>query len=70
MTRAKTKKMDLRRELKHLYNPSAMEVSVVDVPWMSFLMVDGEGDPNTSELYAQAVEALYAVSYALRFMVK
>jgi hypothetical protein len=37
---------------------------------MSFLMVDGEGDPNTSELYAQAVEALYAVSYALRFMVK
>jgi hypothetical protein len=70
MTRAKAKKVDLHKELKHLYNPSAKDVSVVDVPRMSFLMVDGEGDPNTSELYAQAVEALYAVSYALRFMVK
>ena len=56
MTRAKTKKVDLRKELKHLYNPSAKEVSVVDVPEMSFLMVDGEGDPNTSEWYGQAVE--------------
>lgn len=47
MTRAKTKKVDLRKELKHLYNPSAKEVFVVDVPEMSFLMVDGEGNPNT-----------------------
>jgi hypothetical protein len=70
MTRVKTKKVDLRKELKHLYNPSAMEVSVVDVPEMNFLMVDGEGDPNTSERYGQAVEAVYAVSYALKFMVK
>jgi hypothetical protein len=63
-------KVDLRKELKHLYKPSAKEVTVVDVPEMSFLMVDGEGDPNTSEWYGQAVEALYAVSYALKFMVK
>jgi hypothetical protein len=63
-------KVDLRTELKHLYKPSAKEVTVVDVPEMSFLMVDGEGDPNTSEWYGQAVEALYAVSYALKFMVK
>jgi len=70
MTRAKTNKVDLRKELRHLYNPSAKEVSVVDVPEMSFLMVDGEGNPNTSEWYGQAVEALYAVSYALKFMMK
>lgn len=70
MTRAKTKKVDLRKEPKHLYNPSVKEVSVVDVPEMSFLMVDGEGDPNTSERYGQAVEALYAVSYALKVMLK
>lgn len=63
-------KVDLKRELKHLYNPSAKEVSVVDVPKMNFLMVDGEGDPNVSEAYGRAVEALYAVSYALKFMVK
>jgi hypothetical protein len=70
MTRAEAKKVDLRKELKQLYNPSAKEVSVVDVPEMSFLMVDGEGDPNTSEWYGQSVEALYAVSYVLKFMVK
>jgi hypothetical protein len=70
VTEPKAKKVDLRKELKHLYNPSAKEVSVVDVPEMNFLMVDGEGNPNTSEWYGQAVEALYAVSYALKFMVK
>lgn len=45
--------------MKLLYNPSAKEVTVVDVPTMSFLMIDGEGDPNTSEQYKAAVEALF-----------
>ncbi|MFB0551290.1 MAG: GyrI-like domain-containing protein, partial [Nitrososphaeria archaeon] len=42
----------------------------VDVPEMNFLMVDGKGDPNTSQEYKDAIEALYPVSYALKFMVK
>jgi hypothetical protein len=33
-------------------------------------MIDGEGDPNTSQQYAQAVEALFSVSYTVKFMVK
>lgn len=64
------RKVDLKKELKHLYDPSAKEVSVVDVPRMNFLMIDGEGDPNTSPEYADALEALYAVSYALKFKIK
>lgn len=64
------KKVDPRKDLKHLYHPSANEVSIVDVPEMAFLSVDGQGEPNTSEWYGQAVEALYAVSYARKFMVK
>jgi hypothetical protein len=63
-------KTDLKRELRHLYHPSAKEVAQVDVPAFRFLMVDGEGDPNTSPAYAQAVEALFSVSYTARFMVK
>jgi hypothetical protein len=63
-------KVDLKKELKHLYNPSAKKIGVVDVPEMNFLMIDGEGDPNTSEEYREALEALYAVSYALKFMLK
>jgi len=63
-------KVDLKKELKHLYQPSAKEVVQVEVPPMNYLMVDGEGDPNTSQTYADAVEVLFMVSYAVKFMVK
>ena len=62
--------VDLKKELKHLYQPSAKEVSEVEVPAMNFLMIDGEGNPNSSQAYAEAVEALFAVSYAIKFMAK
>jgi hypothetical protein len=42
----------------------------VDVPPMNFLMLDGTGDPNTSEAYRQAIEALYGLSYTLKFASK
>ena len=63
-------KIDLKKELKHLYQPTAKEVAVVDVPEMNFLMIDGAGDPNTSQEYQDAIEALYAVAYTLKYMVK
>jgi hypothetical protein len=63
-------KIDFKKELKHLYRPSAKEFVVVDVPPMKFLMVDGHGDPNTAQEYQDAVEALYAVSYKLKFVSK
>lgn len=63
-------KIDPRKTLKHLYQPSAREVVQVDVPALRFLMIDGAGDPNTSPLYAEAVEALFSVSYTAKFMVK
>ncbi|MGD0451001.1 MAG: GyrI-like domain-containing protein [Candidatus Bathyarchaeia archaeon] len=62
-------KIDLRKELKHLYNPSAKEVSIVDVPAMNYLLVNGEGAP-TSPQYSEAIEALFSVSYTLKFMIK
>jgi len=63
-------KIDWKKELKHLYRPSARAVVAADVPAMNFLMIDGAGDPNSAQEYQQAVEALYAVAYALKFMVK
>jgi hypothetical protein len=63
-------KIDLKKDLKHLYQPSARDVVQVDVPAFHYLMVDGTGDPNTSAHYAQAVEALFSVSYTAKFMVK
>jgi len=63
-------KIDFKKEMKHLYQPSAKEVVQVDVPTANFLMVDGEGDPNTSQEYCDAIEVLYAVSYTVKFMIK
>jgi hypothetical protein len=63
-------KLDLKKELAPLYSPPSREVVEVDVPRLNFLMVDGQGDPNTSRAYADALEALYAVSYSLKFKVK
>ena len=64
------KKIDYKKEFKYLYNPSPKEVVIVDVPKMNFLMIDGKGDPNTAKEYKDAVETLYSVSYALKFMIK
>lgn len=64
------KKIDYKKELKHLYQPSAKEVVMVDVPEMKFLMIDGAGDPNTTPFFQEATEALFAVSYGLKFMIK
>lgn len=63
-------KIDFKKQLKHLYSPSDKKVEIVEVPQMNFLMVDGEGDPNTSKSFSDAIEALYPVSYTLKFMVK
>jgi hypothetical protein len=67
---ARVPKIDLKKDLKHLYQPSARDIVLVDVPTFRFLMIDGAGDPNTSPWYAQAVEALFSVSYTAKFMVK
>jgi hypothetical protein len=62
--------IDYRKKLRHLYGPSSEEVEIVDVPQMNFLMVDGEGDPNISKSFSDAIEALYSLSYTLKFMAK
>lgn len=62
-------KIDFKRDLKHLYQP-AVQFTLVDVPTLQFLMIDGHGDPNTAVAYQQAVEALYGLAYKLKFMSK
>ncbi|AWB87739.1 GyrI-like domain-containing protein [Mycetocola zhujimingii] len=63
-------KYDVKVALKELYSPSPKDFSVVDVPRMQYLAIDGHGDPNTSPEYAAAIEALYPVAYALKFASK
>jgi hypothetical protein len=62
-------KTDFKRTLKHLYNPPRA-FTLVEVPEMQFVMIDGHGDPNTAQEYQDTVEALYAVAYKLKFASK
>lgn len=63
-------KIDFKKRFKKLYNPSAKEVVVDDIPEMNLLMVDGIGDPNKAPAFPDAIAALYSVSYTLKFMLK
>src|SRR5262245_59629239 len=63
-------KIDYKRELKQFYGARAGRIEQVDVPPLRYLMVDGQGDPNTTPEYAQAVEALFTVSYTAKFALK
>lgn len=63
-------KLDLKRHLSYLFNPSKDEFSDISVPTMSFVKIDGAGDPNVATTYRQAVEWLYGVSYAIKFSAK
>jgi hypothetical protein len=62
-------KVDYKRVLHPLYG-SRRDPAIVDVPKLAYLMVDGHGDPNAGGAFAQAVEALYAVSYNAKLAVK
>lgn len=63
-------KIDFKKKLKELYQPPAGRPVRVKVPQMQYAMAEGTGDPNTSEAFAQAMEALYGVSYTIRMMPK
>ena len=63
-------KIDFRKSLKTLYQPSAKAFELIEVPAMQFVMVDGAGNPNTAEGYKHALEWLYATSYALKFAIR
>ncbi len=63
-------KIDLKKKYKELYSPSKKEFALIQVPPLQYLMVDGVGDPNTSQRYLDAIQTLYGLSYGLKFHLK
>lgn len=59
-------KVDLKKTLD-AYQARRGELRVVEIPRMSYLMIDGSGDPNTTAQYTESLEALYPLAYALKF---
>jgi len=62
--------IDFKQRLKQLYSAPAKAPVIVEVPRMNFMMIDGTGDPNTSEEFQRSVEALFSTSYTLKFLIK
>lgn len=66
--------LDLKKQYKSLYQPSAKKVETVQVPKLQFAMIDGAiekgSEPGKSPLFAEATQALYSMSYTLKFMLK
>jgi len=68
------KTLDLKKEFHTLYVPSPRTISVVRVPRLQFLMIDGRvesgGAPGTSPAFQEAMMALYGMAYTMKFMLK
>jgi hypothetical protein len=66
--------LDLKKDLKYLYQPSAKKVEILKVPKLQFAMIDGAiekgSEPGKSPSFAEATQALYSISYTLKFMLK
>lgn len=63
-------KTDYKKELKEFYSGKVGKPVVVNVPAMNFIMIDGKGDPNTSQEYIEAIQTLYPLAYTIKFMSK
>jgi hypothetical protein len=68
------KTLDLKKEFKSLYQPSAKKIELIQVPGLQFAMIDGAiekgSEPGKSPMFAGATQALYSLSYTLKFMLK
>ncbi len=66
--------LDLKKDLKYLYPPSAKQVEILQVPKLQFAMIDGAiekgSEPGKSPSFAESTQALYSISYTLKFMLK
>lgn len=65
MNVGKMEKLDYKKEYKDLYQPKKVP-SIIEVPEMIFIAVEGKGNPNTSPEYQAALEMLYGLSFTIK----
>lgn len=63
-----SRKIDLRKQLKHLYS-SSRKPNIVEVPNAKFLTITGRDEPG-GEAYQAVLNALYSVAYTVKFKAK
>ena len=61
---------DFKKEYPELYRPKTRP-SIIEVPTMRFLTVEGKGDPNEEDgSYKHEIELLYGVAYTFKIRYK
>jgi len=68
--RTRMETIDFKKVYRTLYSAPQGTPTIVDVPPLQYLMVDGSGDPNISPRFREAMTGLYPVAYTLRFAIK
>ncbi len=63
-------KFDYKKEFSEFYKAKIGKPVVVTVPKLNFIMIDGKGDPNTSQEYIDAIQTLYPIAYGIKFACK
>ncbi len=62
-------KVDFKKTISS-YKAKHNLFEIITVPQLQYLMIDGQGDPNTSADFAAAIKALYPIAFKLKFMSK
>lgn len=68
------KTLDLKKELKAYYAPKPGKPAIIHIPAFQFAMIDGAiekgQEPGNSAGFQMSTQAMYGISYTLKFMVK
>ena len=59
-------KLDFKKTRANYFKASK-NFTVEKFPKYKYLMVDGQGDPNTSKAFQEAMELLYSTAYTIKF---
>ena len=62
-------KIDYKKDFPEMFNAPADKPVEVKIPKMNYIMVTGKGSPESPE-FQRAVEALYGISFTIKFMPK
>jgi hypothetical protein len=63
-------KFDGKKQYSEFYSMNKDGIRLVEVPDFNYLMLDGQGDPNTSPAFKQSIDTLFSLAYTLKFSLK
>jgi hypothetical protein len=59
-------KVDFKKSMD-CYKAKHKKIDLIVVPPMQYIMIDGEGDPNLTSDFNDAIKTLYPISYKIKF---